>query len=98
MHPVTPVFPDNICKHPKKGEESFCPDCGEVFVAEKQEEYQTLPVIYIEGGNSCISRWELSEEEIKHIIETKSIYLIQSNFGKAIAPMMISCFPDGREI
>lgn len=34
-----------------------------------------------EGSPIIISKWELSEEEIKHIVENKSIFVVVSGHG-----------------
>ena len=72
MKPVSPVIPN----------ESH----DEIIVAETQDEYQNLPSIALPDG-MLITRWELSDEEIAVITQTKSIYALV--YGKPVRPMML---------
>ncbi len=78
MKPVIPVIP--------------IVDLKETIVAEHQDEYKNLPVVWCgeKEGQVAVSRWELSDEEIAKIIETKSIWVYLWTFGKPFNPMMIT--------
>lgn len=75
MKPVSPVLPG----------ENF----EEIIVAEHQDEYQNLPVIQCDKNGLILSRWELSEEELKTIAETKSVWLFMQTFGKPVTPVSL---------
>ena len=66
----------------------------EVKVAENQEQYQTLPSLKLKNGNINLSRWKITDEEFEEISLTRSIYLYQTTFGKALTPVFVSAFPD----
>lgn len=83
MKPVSPVIPGK--------------NYPEVNVAERQEEYKTLPGIYLEDGNILLSRWEFTEEEMKQVIENKYIYLYLYTFGRAVSPVLLSTKLDNLE-
>lgn len=74
MMPVSPVIPDENHK--------------EVIVAEDQEQYQNLPSISLSDG-SILTRWKLSDEEIKIVAETGDIYLHMLTFGKPVTPVLL---------
>ena len=63
----------------------------EILVAERQPEYQTLPVIKVNGsgGIYLVSRWELNEADIAEINKNKSVFLLQSTFGKPMQPVLL---------
>lgn len=74
MHPVSPVIPG----------ENF----QETIVAEHQDEYMNLPVISC-GDGVILSRWELSEEELKTVSETKSVWHFMHTFGNPVTPVSL---------
>jgi hypothetical protein len=91
MKAVSPVLPDQ-------------PDSQalEVKVAESQDEYQTLPALLVgrydrrlvyvdslERADYVIARFELSDEEIARINETRCLYYYQHNFGRPLQPLLI---------
>jgi len=74
MKPVSPVIPDE--------------NWGEKEIAKDQDEYRTLPAIVCDDG-TVISRWELSEEELLEVMETKSIYLTVMTFNRGLSPVLL---------
>lgn len=62
-----------------------------VIYAEDQPQYLPLPATRLPDGE-VISCWELSEEEIDTILNTRCIYLRQSTFNDPLQP--ISIFTD----
>lgn len=60
-----------------------------VVFAENQPEYQPLPALVV-GDGSVITCWELTDEEIENIIETKVIWLKQLTFNKPLQPVMLT--------
>lgn len=86
MKPVSPVIPNgNLQKYETK-------------IAEHQNEYQPLPALILDGGESSLSRWELSEDEISEILRTKSIYLQVWTFGGKLQPVFLSASAPPLEI
>jgi len=75
MKPVSPVIPG----------ENF----EEIIVAEHQDEYLNLPVIQCNENGLILSRWELSDEDLKTIAETKSVWLFMHTFGKPVTPVSL---------
>jgi hypothetical protein len=76
MNPVSPVIPGH--------------DLPEVEIAKGQEEYMTLPAVYHSDGEAHVSRWELSDEELKTLMETRSIYLHVWTFGGRTQPVLLT--------
>ncbi len=74
MKPVSPVIPTA--------------DLPETLVAEKQPEYQTLPVIQC-GNGILLARWKLSEDEKKTIAETGDLYVFIWTFGNPVQPLYL---------
>lgn len=74
MKPVSPVLPG----------ENF----QETIVAEHQDEYMNLPIISC-GDGVILSRWELSDEELQTISETKSVWLFMHTFGNPVTPVSL---------
>jgi hypothetical protein len=47
-----------------------------------QEEYESLPAIYLPvKTGDVVSCWELDDDELREIIETKKVYLVQLTCG-----------------
>ena len=79
MKPVSPVFP---------GQPQF--ESSEITIAKDQPEYLPVPALLLgpdgrpvaslQQAREIMTRWELDEEEIKLLIETKSFYYYQSVF------------------
>jgi hypothetical protein len=83
MKPVSPVmigYENNIL---------------EKRIAENQPQYQTLPALPIKSDlpGTILSRWELSDEEIKTIIETRSVYLYVATFQQPLQPVYLTVKP-----
>lgn len=76
MNPKSPVIPNH--------------ERPEVKVAEHQEEYRTLPVLYLQNNMIALSRWELTDEELEQINENKFLYLYMTTFGKPLTPILLS--------
>lgn len=69
-----------------------------VVFGEGQPEYQPLPALRMPDGE-VITCWEISDDELKLIQETKRIYLKQLTFNNPIQPvMLISDLSDGIEL
>jgi len=60
-----------------------------VIIAKDQPEYLPLPAIVLEGGE-VITCWELSDEELLQLIDTKRIYLSQLTFSSPLQPILPS--------
>jgi hypothetical protein len=56
--------------------------------AKDQAEYKKLPVHYKVNGE-CISCWELTDEEIDIIRETKRVYVSQLTFNAPLQPLSL---------
>ena len=92
MKPVSPVLPDQ----PESA-------AHEVKIAEEQPQYETLPALLVGRGphndlryvsqltqsEYIISRWQLTDEEIERLCETKELYFYQWNFGRAMQPVVL---------
>lgn len=78
MKPKSPVLPDGLY--------------NEIKVAENDPKYQTLPVVLSIDG-VFISRWELSDDELKEINEKKSVFLMQWTNGGQMQPILPAVFP-----
>lgn len=76
MKPISPVTP-NI-------------KTEEITLAKDQEEYQSMPAVRLNEGQIILSRWELTDEEIENIKETKSIWVELWTFGSRPQPMLLS--------
>jgi len=59
-----------------------------VFGAD-QPEYQPLPALRLNDG-TVITCWELSDEEIEVIKETKRMYASMLTFNKPLTPIFLS--------
>lgn len=75
MKPISPVLPG----------ENF----QEIIVAEHQDEYLNLPIIKCNEDGLILSRWELSDEEIQTVAETKSVWLFMHTFGNPVTPVSL---------
>jgi hypothetical protein len=62
----------------------------ETQIAENQDEYQTLPAVYLNGGQEHVSRWEVSAEELATLAETRSLYLHIWTFGNPTQPVLLT--------
>lgn len=58
----------------------------EVKVAEKQEQYNTLPAFYTRLG--LLTRWRLSDEERQHIANGGDLMIALVTFGRKVQPIM----------
>lgn len=59
-----------------------------VVYGKNQEEYQQLPAFKNKEG-TVVTCWELSDEALKSINETRRIYLIQHTFNQALQPIRL---------
>jgi hypothetical protein len=57
--------------------------------AKDQPEYQPLPA-HVSVHGVVTSCWELSDAELKELIETKRIWLQQLTFGQPLQPQLPS--------
>lgn len=57
--------------------------------AEDQPEYLPLPVYKSENGD-VVSCWELTEEELSKIKETKCVFLVTKTFNQPLQPMFMA--------
>lgn len=74
MKPISPVIPTT--------------DLPETVIAENQPEYENLPAIQC-GEGIILTRWKLTDEEIKIVKETGDIYLFMWTFGKPVMPISL---------
>ena len=65
-------------------------ELNEIKVAEHQDEYNTLPVLRTADRQGCISRWELTDDELETIKHTRCLYLVMLNFGQPLQPVQLS--------
>lgn len=65
-------------------------DGANMKIAEHQDQYNTLPAFFNIKEGSVIACFELSDEELKAVNETKRIYYKQLTFGKPMNPMLMS--------
>ena len=59
-----------------------------VIFGNDQPEYLPLPALRMPDGE-VITCWELSDEEMMDIIQTKRIYLSQLTFNQSLHPVML---------
>lgn len=64
-----------------------------VVFGKDQPEYKPLPVYRTEDGK-IISCWELSDDEIEKIKETKCLYLSMMTFGQPLQPVYLTVDKD----
>lgn len=60
-----------------------------VVFGEGQKEYQPLPALKLHDGQ-VITCWELSEEEILSLIDTRCIFINQLTFNSLLQPILPS--------
>jgi hypothetical protein len=75
MQPVSPVIPSI--------------NSDEIIYAKDQPEYLPLPAVKLEDG-TILTRWELSEEEKRLILEQGYIYLEVLTFNRPLQPLRLS--------
>jgi len=61
--------------------------------AKDQPEYEPLPVFKNEEGD-VVSCWQLSDEEIQQIVETKKLWICVKTFNKALQPIFCTVIKD----
>lgn len=82
MKPIGPVFADG---------RELPSNARELNIAEKQPQYEPLPAVVLDSPQGeVITRWELTDDEIKKITETRSVYLIVSTFGHKLQPVILT--------
>lgn len=61
-------------------------------IAENQPQYQTLPALPIasELPGTILTRWEISDEELETLRETKSVYLYVATFHQPLQPVYMT--------
>ncbi|MBR8535400.1 hypothetical protein KDU71_07495 [Carboxylicivirga sediminis] len=61
-------------------------------IAEKQEEYETLPACIRIDKPEChiITCFELSDEEIEEIVKTKKLWHVQLSFAQPMQPILMT--------
>lgn len=64
-----------------------------VIYGEGQEEYQPLPAHKTKEGDVIVC-WELTDEEIEKIKETKCLYLSIMTFGRFLQPVHMTVNKD----
>ena len=85
MYPVLPVVIDS-------------PEMAATMVAKDQPEFQTLPAIYLDDNNVCVSRWCLESGEREIVKEYKAIYLYLTSAVKLTKGFYLSAlFEDTKE-
>lgn len=60
-----------------------------VVYAKDQPQYTPLPAFKNEDGD-LVTCWELSDEEIKYIVETKQLWLGIKTFNQPLQPIFTS--------
>lgn len=60
-----------------------------VIFAKDQPEYNPLPAFRDEKGD-VVTCWELSDEEIERLIQTKTIYQAVKTFNNPLQPVFIT--------
>lgn len=61
-------------------------------IAENQAQYQTLPALPIESElpGTILTRWEISDEELETLRETRSVYLYVATFNQPLQPVYLT--------
>lgn len=80
MRPSSPVIPGK--------------EYPEVVVGKNQELYLPLLGLYVCDGQVLITRWEMSEEEKKEVLENGFVYLHQWTFGGPVQPVLLGTHPE----
>lgn len=81
MQPLSPVIPDK--------------DAPETVYAKDQPEYIPLPSVKTPDG-IVLTRWSVSEQEKKQILEQGYFYLLVSTFNTPLQPVMLTTeVPEG---
>jgi len=64
-------------------------------VAENQAQYQTIPALPMNSDlpGTILTRWELSDEELEILKETRSIYLYVATFHQPLQPVFLKVEP-----
>lgn len=63
----------------------------EVDPAHNQPQYGSLPSLFIQDEfNTCLTRWELTADEVEVVIRTGSIFVWQATFGGPVAPLKLT--------
>ncbi len=78
MKPTSPVIPGS--------------NVTEIIYAEQQPEYIPLPSIRTPDG-IVLSRWELSDEELARVVQTRSVYLALHTFNNPLQPIQLGVEP-----
>jgi hypothetical protein len=75
---------------------SVKPKLCNVHLGENQEEYNTLYSFRKHYNPECevVCKFELTDEEIAKIVETKTIYYSQLTFGNKFQPMVLTPFEE----
>jgi hypothetical protein len=60
-----------------------------VIFAEHQPEYQSLPAIKLSDGE-VITCWQLSDDEIRQLVQTKKLFISQLTFNTPLQPILPS--------
>lgn len=60
-----------------------------VRIAEKQEEFSTLPAYYNNEEGSITYGFKLTPEEIERVLENGEIWVKQITYGNAMQPVVI---------
>ena len=62
-----------------------------VVISEAQDEYMNLPALAADDEHgSVVSCWELSEEDLKKVQETRKVWLSCYTFGALLQPVLLS--------
>lgn len=61
-----------------------------IIATSDDENVKPLPVCISSDGFQTISCWEVTDEDIERIKQTKRIYLSQMNYGAPLYPVFIT--------
>jgi len=59
------------------------------IIAEKQEEYESLPAFTSDDG-IVVTCWKLSKDEVKKLSETGELWLSVMTFNQPLQPLFLS--------
>lgn len=64
-------------------------------IAENQPQYQTLPALPMRSDlpGTILTRWEISDEELEKLRETRSVYLYIATFMQPLQPVYLTVKP-----